>query len=102
MSPISKMYRAYFFDAKHRVLTSDWLEADCDERALTKLEAANHVTKFELWTATGWSPPWMRSGAKRQPSRYCAVGSTTSTRAVAWPVSVSDMSPLVPPSLSAT
>lgn len=29
-------------------------------------------------------------------------GSTTSTKAVTWPVSVSDKSPLVPPSLSAT
>ena len=49
MSPPEKLYRAYVFDAKKRILTSDRVKAETDEQALAAVHAAEHGTKCELW-----------------------------------------------------
>ena len=44
-----KTYRVYCFDAAHRILTADWLEAASDEEAVAKAHAKGFGTKCELW-----------------------------------------------------
>ena len=44
-----KTYRVYCFDAAHKVLTADWLEAASDEEAIAKAQALGFGTKCELW-----------------------------------------------------
>ena len=44
-----KTYRVYCFDAAHKVLTADWLEAASDEEAIAKANALGFSTKCELW-----------------------------------------------------
>ena len=49
MSPPDKLYRAYYFDAKQRILTADWVKADTDEQALADVQAGEFGTKCEIW-----------------------------------------------------
>ena len=49
MTPPEKLYRAYFFDAKQRVLTADWVKAETDDAAIANVEAGNYGTKCEIW-----------------------------------------------------
>ena len=44
-----KSYRVYCFDAAHKVLTADWLQAASDEDAIAKAEAQGFGTKCEIW-----------------------------------------------------
>ena len=44
-----KTYRVYCFDAAHKVLTADWLQAASDEDAIAKAEAQGFGTKCEIW-----------------------------------------------------
>jgi hypothetical protein len=45
----TKTYRVYCFDAAHKVLTADWLEAASDKEAIGKAQALGFGTKCELW-----------------------------------------------------
>jgi hypothetical protein len=49
MSSPKKTYRVYRFDAAHKVLTADWLEAASDEDAIAMAHAQGFGTKCELW-----------------------------------------------------
>jgi hypothetical protein len=49
MSTPTKTYRVYCFDAAHRVLTADWIEAASDEEAIAKAEAQGFGSKCEIW-----------------------------------------------------
>jgi hypothetical protein len=49
VSPPEKLYRAYFFDAKQRVLTADWVECDTDEEAIAKARQSGFASKCEIW-----------------------------------------------------
>jgi len=45
----TKTYRVYCYDAAHRVLTADWLDAASDEEAIARAHALGFGTKCELW-----------------------------------------------------
>ena len=49
MSSSLKTYRVYCFDAAHKILTADWLDAESDEEAIAKAHAQGFGTKCELW-----------------------------------------------------
>jgi len=49
MSDPQKTYRVYCFDSLRRILTADWLEADSDEDAIAKAQAAGFGSKCEIW-----------------------------------------------------
>ena len=49
MSTPTKTYRVYCFDAAHRVLTADWIEAASDEEAIATAEAQGFGSKCEIW-----------------------------------------------------
>jgi hypothetical protein len=42
-------YRVYCYDAAHKVVTADWLDADSDEEAIEKARAAGFGSKCEIW-----------------------------------------------------
>lgn len=44
-----KTYRVYCYDSKHKILTSDWIEAATDEEAIALAEEAGYVTRCEVW-----------------------------------------------------
>jgi hypothetical protein len=49
MATPQKVYRVYCYDQANKVVTADWLEAECDQEAIAKAEAAGFGTKCELW-----------------------------------------------------
>ena len=49
MSPPTRTYRVYCYDAAHRAVTSDFVEAASDEEAIAKVEAAGFGLKCEIW-----------------------------------------------------
>lgn len=49
MSSPLKTYRVYCFDAAHKVVTADWLDAASDEEAIAKSEADGFGSKCEIW-----------------------------------------------------
>ena len=49
MSDPEKRYRLYCYDAEHRVVTADWLEAGDDESAIAAAHEAGFGTKCEIW-----------------------------------------------------
>jgi hypothetical protein len=49
MSSPTKTYRVYCYDAAHKILTGDWLDAASDEEAIAKAHAQGFGTKCELW-----------------------------------------------------
>lgn len=49
MSSPTKTYRVYCFDAAHRVLTADLIEAASDEEAIATAEAKGFGSKCEIW-----------------------------------------------------
>jgi hypothetical protein len=48
MSP-STSYRVFCYDAAHKVLTSEWIEAASDAEAIAKAQAAGFGSKCEIW-----------------------------------------------------
>ena len=48
MSSPQKGYRIYGYDAARKIVTSDWLEASCDEEALARATDLG-FTRSELW-----------------------------------------------------
>jgi len=49
MSAPENTYRVYCYDAAARIVTADWIEADSDEDAIAKANAAGFGSKCELW-----------------------------------------------------
>ena len=49
MSSPMKTYRLCCFDGVQKALSVDWLEADCDEEAIAKVEALVLCSKYEIW-----------------------------------------------------
>ena len=49
MSSPTKTYRIYCFDAAHRVLTADLIDAASDEEAIARAEAKGFGSKCEIW-----------------------------------------------------
>jgi hypothetical protein len=49
MSSPLKTYRVYCFDALHKIVTADWLEAEDDEAAIAKAQERGFGSKCELW-----------------------------------------------------
>ena len=49
MSSPAKTYRVYCYDAAHRVVTADWIDAADDDEAIAKAEAAGFGSKCEVW-----------------------------------------------------
>ena len=49
MSNLPTVYRIYCFDALHKIVTADWIEAASDEQAIAKAEAAGFGSKCEIW-----------------------------------------------------
>jgi hypothetical protein len=49
MSGPQRTYRVYCYDAEHKVVTADWLDAASDEEAISKAIAAGFGSKCELW-----------------------------------------------------
>jgi hypothetical protein len=49
MSGPNKSYRVYCYDAEHKVVTADFIEAASDEEAIAKAEAAGFGSKCEIW-----------------------------------------------------
>ena len=49
MSNAVKTYRVYCYDAAHKVVTADWIEASSDEEAIAKAQAAGFASKCEIW-----------------------------------------------------
>lgn len=42
-------YRVYCYDALHKVVTADFIEAASDEEAIAKAKAAGFGSKCEIW-----------------------------------------------------
>lgn len=49
MSSPMKTYRVYCFDAAHKIVTADFVEAASDEEAIALAEAQGFGTKCEIW-----------------------------------------------------
>ena len=49
MSPPLKSYRVYCYDAAHKILTADLIEAASDEEAIAEAEAAGFGSQCEIW-----------------------------------------------------
>lgn len=49
MSNPNKTYRVYCFDAVHKIVSAELIEAANDEEAITIAEAAGFGTKCEIW-----------------------------------------------------
>ena len=49
MADTQKIYRIYCYDSVRNVVSSDQIEADSDEDAIAKAEAAGFGTKCEVW-----------------------------------------------------
>jgi hypothetical protein len=49
MSSRQKTYRVYGYDAAHKVLTSDCIDAASDEEAIAKASAAGFGSRCEIW-----------------------------------------------------
>ena len=49
MSTSQIPYRVICYDAAHKVVTADWLEAASDEEAIAKATAAGFGSKCEIW-----------------------------------------------------
>jgi hypothetical protein len=49
MSRPRKTYRVYCYDAAHKILTADLIEAASDAEAIAKAEAAGYGSKCEIW-----------------------------------------------------
>lgn len=49
MSSPLHTYRVYCYDGIHRIVTADFIEADSDESAIAKAEAAGFGSKCEIW-----------------------------------------------------
>ena len=49
MSPPTKSYRVYCYDAANKVVTSDFIDAASDEEAVALVEAQGFGTKCEIW-----------------------------------------------------
>jgi hypothetical protein len=49
MSAPLKTYRVYSYDAAHKVVTAELIEADSDDAAIATAEAAGFGTKCEIW-----------------------------------------------------
>lgn len=46
---VTTTFRIYCFDAAHRVVTADWIDAADDEDAVAKAYADGFGSKCELW-----------------------------------------------------
>jgi hypothetical protein len=42
-------YRVYCYDAAHKIVSGDWLEAASDEEAVAKATEAGFGNKCEVW-----------------------------------------------------
>ena len=49
MSSPVKIYRVVCFDAAHKLVTADFIEASSDEEAIATAEAMGFGTKCEIW-----------------------------------------------------
>ena len=49
MSAPLKTYRVYSYDAAHKVVTADLIEAGSDDEAIAAAEAAGFGTRCEIW-----------------------------------------------------
>ena len=49
MPDTQKIYRIYCYDSVRNVVSSDQIEADSDEEAIAKAEAAGFGDKCEIW-----------------------------------------------------
>jgi len=49
MSASPKHYRVYCYDAAHKIVTADWLDAIDDEAAIAAARELGFGTKCELW-----------------------------------------------------
>ena len=49
MSDPQTTYRVCCYDAAHKIVTADWLEAANDEEAIAKATAAGFGSKCEIW-----------------------------------------------------
>jgi hypothetical protein len=49
MSPTSKSYRVYCYDAANRMLTGDLIEALDDAQAIAEVEARGFGSMCEIW-----------------------------------------------------
>jgi hypothetical protein len=52
MSAPQRTYRVYCYDAAHKILTNDLLEAASDEAAIAEAKAMGFGTKCEIWEGT--------------------------------------------------
>jgi len=48
-SPEKKAYRVYRYDAAHKAVTADFIDAASDEEAIAEAEAAGYGSKCEIW-----------------------------------------------------
>ena len=49
MSAPQRTYRVYCYDAAHKIVTADFIEAASDDEAIAKAEAAGYGSKCEIW-----------------------------------------------------
>lgn len=49
MSAPLKVYRLYCYDAVHKVVSHDLIEAASDEDAIAQAEASGYGSKCEIW-----------------------------------------------------
>ena len=49
MSIPLKTYRVYCYDAAHKILTVDFIDAASDEEAIAEAQAAGFWSKCEIW-----------------------------------------------------